>query len=271
MPSVQRKKKAYHSNYYLCNAEKMKETARSWGRDNYNSNPERKKALAKHCYSLKPDKKRAAVKKLYNADPNKKKGAVKRLYCADPDKKRGAVKRLYCADPDKKRGAVKRLYYADPDKKRGAVKRLYYADPNKKRGAVKRLYNTDTDKKKNAVRKLYYAKNNMKCHIYYLQNHKARLEYFRKYRCFYRKAIRHLRRARYNLAKPKPVMTEMYLRKIQANLLSDSVAKSQLKKVFHVDVFQHTCADLEKTVCKLAARKLVLNNNAAIVLEHCTY
>ena len=260
MPSVQRKQRAYRRNYYLYNAEKMKAVARSLSRDIYSSNPERKKALAKHYYSLSPEKKKALVKDLYIADPNKKRGAVKRLYDADPDKKRGAVKRLYDADPDKKRGAVKRLYDTNPDKKRGAVKRLYDADPDKKRGAVKMLYNTNPDKKKNAVKMLYYAnpdKNKMKSRIYYTQNNKARLEYFRKYRCCYRKTICHLRKARYNLTKPKPVMTGMYLRKIQADLLSDCEAKCHLKKVFHVDVFQHTRADLEKTVCKLAARKLV--------------
>ena len=335
MPSVQRGKKAYHSNYYLYNAEKIKATARSWGRDDYNSNPEKKKALGKHCYSLKPDRKRAAVKKLYYADPNKKRGAVQRLYYADPDKKRGAVQRLYYADPskkrgavkrlynadpdkkrgavkqlyyaepdkkrgavkrlyyaepskkrgavqrlyyadpdkkrgavkqlyyadpDKKRGAVKQLYYADPDKKRGAVKQLYYADPDKKRGAVKRLYYTDPDKKKGAVRKLYYAnpdKKKMKSRVYYTQNHKARLESFRKYHCCYRKKLCHLRKARYNLAKPKPVKAEMYVRKIQGHLLVDFEAKCKLKEIFHMHVLQHKCADLEKTVCKLAARKLV--------------
>ena len=182
------------------------------------------------------------------------------MYCADPDKKRGAVKKLYNADPDKKRGAVKLSYYADPNKKRDAVKRLYYADPNKKKGAVKRLYNTDPDKKKNAVRGLYYAnpyKKIMKSHVYYTQNLKARLESFRKYHCCYREELCQLRRARYNLAKPKPVRTEMYLRKIQANLLCDSEAKSQLRKSLYVDVVQHKCADLDKTAYKLAARKLV--------------
>ena len=63
----------------------------------------------------------------------------------------------------------------------------------------------------------------------------------------------------------------MYLRKIQADLLSDCEAKCHLKKVFHVDVFQHTRADLEKTVCKLAARKLVnfslqQRSNSAVTL-----
>ena len=269
MPSLQRKekaynrkhsinisRKAYHRNYYLCNAEKIKASAR----DIYTSNPEKKKALAKHCYNLRADVKRAAAKKLYEADPDRKKGAVKRLYYADPDKKRGAVKRLYDADPDKKRGAVKRLYDADPDKKRGEVKRLYYADPDKKRGAVKRLYYADPDKKKNAVRGLYYAnpdKKKMKYHIYFTKNHKARLEYFRKYHCCYRKELCQLRKARYNLAEPKPVRTEMYLRKIQANLLCDSEAKSQLRNVLYVDVVQHKCTDLDKTACKLTARKLV--------------
>ena len=49
----------------------------------------------------------------------------------------------------------------------------------------------------------------------------------------------------------------MSLRKIQANLLCDSEAKSQLRKSLYVDVVQHKCADLDKTVYKLAARKLV--------------
>ena len=70
---------------------------------------------------------------------------------------------------------------------------------------------------------------------------------------------------RYNLAKPKPLMTERYVRKIQANLLGDFEAKSQLKKVFHASVFRHKCANLENTLCKLAARRLVnisLQNSA---------
>ena len=130
---------------------------------------------------------------------------------------------------------------------------MYYADPNKKKGAVKRLYNTDPDKKENAVRGLYYAnpyKKIMKSHVYYTQNLKARLESFRKYHCCYREELCQLRRARYNLAKPKPVRTEMSLRKIQANLLCDSEAKSQLRKSLYVDVVQHKCADLDKLESK---------------------
>ena len=77
------------------------------------------------------------------------------------------------------------------------------------------------------------------------------------YHCCYREELCQLRRARYNLAKHKPVRTEMSLRKIQANLLCDSEAKSQLRKSLYIEVVQHKCADLDKTACKLAARKLV--------------
>ena len=40
-------------------------------------------------------------------------------------------------------------------------------------------------------------------------------------------------------------------------MLCDSEAKSLLRNVLYVDVVQHKCADLDKTACKLAARKLV--------------
>ena len=162
------------------------------------------------------------------------------MYYADPDKKRGAVKRLYYADPVKKRGAVKRLYYADPDKKRGAVKVAYYANPEKKKSAFRKSYCANT------------ARMKRKYGVYYAQNHKARLLYFQQYH------VKKVRQVRYTLEKPKPIKIESYLRKIQANLLSNSEAKSQLIKAFHVrGVAQNVSFDMEKTVCKLAARKLV--------------
>ena len=70
------------------------------------------------------------------------------------------------------------------------------------------------------------------------------------------------KRARYHLAPPTPVVTEVKLRQVQANLLNDVEAKSDLIKVFkmkmlHGGTVKHVSSGLGKTVCQIAARKLV--------------
>ena len=270
MPSKQWKKKMYHKKYCQCNSEGIKAAARSWSKVKYSQNPVTKKASSKHYYDLRPQKRRAVFKNLYDADPDKKRCAAKRLYDTNPDKKRCAVKRSYYANPDKKRGAVKKAYYADPEKKRDAVKRSYYADPNKKRGAVKMAYYANPEKKKSAIRKSYFANSGRmkkRYSVYYVQNRMGRLLYFKNY---YSGVRKNLRQARYNLDPPKPVVAEIYLRKIQSNILSDSDAKSKLIKVsVGVPRVSHV---VEKTVCKLAAigsLSISLYNCVATVLEPC--
>ena len=80
------------------------------------------------------------------------------------------------------------------------------------------------------------------------------------YHCCYRKKPSSLKKARYHLTQPKPVRTEIQVDNIQANLLCNLDAKSQLIKTFKgFHVGKHISKELEKTVCRLAARKLVNN------------
>ena len=234
----------YQKKYYLENVDNIKAAARA----NYESNPDNKLALSRAYYDVNVNRKKAAVKALYYHDPEKKRAAVKSLYLSNPDKKRAAVKGLYCSNPFKKRAAVKGLYCSNPFKKRAAVKGLYCSNPDKKRAAVKRLYHTNPDKKKALSR------------VYYVKNHDDRLKSFRKYHCCYKNKICNIKKARYHLAPPTPVVTEVKLRKVQSNLLNDVEAKSDLIKVFkmlHGGTVKHVSSGLGKTVCQIAARKLV--------------
>ena len=229
----------------------------------YDVNIDRKKAAVKALYYHDHEKKRAAVKGLYRSNPFKKRAAVKSLYRSNPDKKRAAVKGLYHSNPFKKRAAVKGLYHSNPFKKRAAVKSLYRSNPNKKRAAVKGLYHSNPFKKRAAVKELYHSNpDKMKAifRAYYVKNHNARLKSFRKYHCCYKNKICNIKRARYHLTPPTPVVTEVKLRNIKANLLSDVEAKSDLIKVFkmlHGGTVKHVSSGLGKTVCQIAARKLV--------------
>ena len=244
MPSFERKRRMYQKKYYLENVDNIKAAARA----NYESNPDNKLALSRAYYDVNVNRKKAAVKALYYHDPEKKRAAVKSLYLSNPDKKRAAVKGLYCSNPFKKRAAFKGLYCSNPFKKRAAVKGLYCSNPDKKRAAVKRLYHTNPDKKKALSR------------VYYVKNHDDRLKSFRKYHCCYKNKICNIKKARYHLAPPTPVVTEVKLRKVQSNLLNDVEAKSDLIKVFkmlHGGTVKHVSSGLGKTVCQIAARKLV--------------
>ena len=242
------------------NAEIIKAAARA----NYESNPDNKLALSRAYYDVNVNRKKAAVKALYYHDPEKKRAAVKSLYLSNPDKKRAAVKGLYCSNPFKKRSAVKGLYLSNPDKKRAAVKRLYLSNPDKKKAVVKGLYHSNPDKKKAAVKRLYHTNPDKKkalSRVYYVKNHDDRLKSFRKY-CCYKNKICNIKKARYHLAPPTPVVTEVKLRQVQANLLNDVEAKSDLIKVFkmkmlHGGTVKHVSSGLGKTVCQIAARKLV--------------
>ena len=122
----------------------------------------------------------------------------------------------------------------NPGEKIAAVLSLYYANPKKMKAAAKRLY--------------------------YTKRQSDRLASFRKYHCCYRKKPSSLKKARYHLTQPKPVRTEIQVGNIQANLLCNLDAKSQLIKTFKgFHVGKHISKELEKTVCRLAARKLVNN------------
>ena len=258
--NVDRKKVAVKALYYH-DPEKKRAAAKSL----YLSNPDKKRVAVKGLYHSNPFKKRVAVKGLYHSNPFKKKAAVKGLYHSNPDKKRAAVKLLYLSNPDKKRAAVKGLYHSNPDKKRAAVKRLYLSNPDKKKAVVKGLYHSNPDKKKAAVKRLYHTNPDKKkalSRVYYVKNHDDRLKSFRKYHCCYKNKICNIKKARYHLAPPTPVVTEVKLRQVQANLLNDVEAKSDLIKVFkmkmlHGGTVKHVSSGLGKTVCQTAARKLV--------------
>ena len=179
----------------------------------------------------------------------KRRGLQLKVYILVIPIRRGRQLRGYIVVIPLRRGrAVKGLYCSNPFKKRAAVKGLYCSNPDKKRAAVKRLYHTNPDKKKALSR------------VYYVKNHDDRLKSFRKYHCCYKNKICNIKKARYHLAPPTPVVTEVKLRKVQSNLLNDVEAKSDLIKVFkmlHGGTVKHVSSGLGKTVCQIAARKLV--------------
>ena len=105
--------------------------------------------------------------------------------------------------------------------------------------AVKQLYQSNPDKKKAASL------------IYHFKNHNTRLESFRKYRCC-KNNLLYIKKARYHLAPPTPILIESKLRIVQANLLSDVEAKSDLIEVFkmmHHGTLHRVSSQMGKTVC----------------------
>ena len=228
MPSQERKRKVYLKKYRLEHKQKKDEYDKLY----YLHNSEKIKFGARSLYQSKQKRKNALSKEYYHANQDKLKAAAHTLYHANPGKKKAAAKISYKAYPDKKKAAAKSLYYANPAKKIAAVLSLYHANPKKMKAVAKRLY--------------------------YTKNPSDRLASFRKYHCCYRKKICHFKKIRYHLAQPKPILTEVHLRNIHANLLCDVEAKSQL-----IEVYKRSCggrkvsSGLWKTVCRIAARKLV--------------
>ena len=95
---------------------------------------------------------------------------------------------------------------------------------------------------------------------YYVKNRSVRSKSFKQYHSLHKEDICLLRRARYVLAEPKPAVKEVYLKETQAHLLCDFEARSELIKVFkqvHKSVAERMPRILGKTVCRLAARRLV--------------
>ena len=224
----------------------------------YRAKPDKKRNAARAAYRAQPDKKRNAVRAAYRAQPDKKRNAARAAYRAQPDKKRNAARAAYRAQPDKKRNAVRAAYRAQPDKKRNAARAAYRAQPDKKRNAVRAAYRAQPDKKRVAVRAAYIAqcaKRKTIFKAYHKANRSARLKYLRKYHCCTKR--KPVTKAKYRLAQPTLLVIDQYVNTVKAN----AEAMSQLEEAFkarHCGVAEQLSRDdLEMTVCRLIAQRIV--------------
>ena len=237
------KKKAAAKSQYCAEAEEKKAAVRA----HYSAQPEKKNAADRASYRANSDVRKAKVRANYHANSEKKKEAVRSAYKAQPDRKKAAVRAAYRSEPDRKRAAVRAAYRSEPDRKRAAVRAAYIAQPNKKRAAVRAAYTAQCAKRK-AMFKAYHK-----------ANRSARLKYFRKYHCCTK--IKPVTKAKFRLAQPTLLVIDQYVNTLKANLRANAEAMSQLEEAFKarhgVVAEQLSRDDLEMTVCKLAAQRLV--------------
>ena len=94
---------------------------------------------------------------------------------------------------------------------------------------------------------------------YYKANRNARLKHFRKYHCCTK--IKPVTKAKYRLAQPTLLVIDQYVNTVKANLRANAEAMFQLEEAFkarHCGVAKQLSRDdLELTVCRLAAQRLV--------------
>ena len=121
---------------------------------------------------------------------------------------------------EKIKSAARALYQRRAASKIASVLALYRSNPKEYRARARAAYKADPERKKAAA------------HAYFAINHSARLKSYRKYHCCHKKDISLRKKARYNLAHPKPVVTELSVNLVLKNLLSDSEALSELKEAF---------------------------------------
>ena len=270
MPFSQRKRRVYFQNrdksrkrehdrvYYSLNSERIKAHVRSV----YASNPSRRRAAARAAYKADPDKKRAAAKSHYCAEAEEKKAAVRAHYNAQPEKKKAAVRAHYNSQPEKKNAADRASYRANSDVRKAKIRAHYHADSEKKKEAVRSAYKAQPDKKREAVRAAYTAqsaKRKAMFKSYHKANRSARLKYFRKYHCCTKR--KPVTKAKYRLAQPTLLVIDQYINTLKASLRANAEAMSQLEEAFkarHCGVAKQLSRDdLEMTVCRLAAQRLV--------------
>ena len=280
MPFSQRKRRVYFQNrdksrkrehdrvYYSLNSERIKAHVRSV----YASNPSRRRAAARAAYKADPDKKRAAAKSHYCAEAEEKKAAVRAHYNAQPEKKKAAVRAHYNSQPEKKNAADRASYRANSDVRKAKIRAHYHADSEKKKEAVRSAYKAQPDKKREAVRAAYTAqsaKRKAMFKSYHKANRSARLKYFRKYHCCTKR--KPVTKAKYRLAQPTLLVIDQYINTLKASLRANAEAMSQLEEAFkarHCGVAKQLSRDdLEMTVCRLAAQRLV-NKALQVRKEH---
>ena len=286
------RKREHDRVYYSLNSKRINALARSVYASNpsgrraaaraaYKADPDKKKAAAKSHYCVEAEEKKAAVRAHYNAQPEKKKAAVRAQYNAQPEKKNAAdrasyrancdarkakVRVHYHANSEEKKEVVRSAYKAQPDKKKAAVRAAYRSEPDKKRAAARAAaraaYRTQPDKKRAAVRAAYIAqctKRKAMFKAYHKANRSARLKYFRKYYCCTK--IKPVTKAKYRLTQPTLLVIDQCVNTVKANLRANSKAMSQLEEAFkarHGGVAEQLSRDdLEMTVCRLAAQRLV--------------
>ena len=205
-------------------------------RAHYHANSEEKKEAVRSAYKAQPDKYKAAVRTAYRFEPDKKRAAA-----------RAAARAAYIAQPIKKKTAVRAAYRAQPDKKRNAARAAYRAQPDKKRAVVRAAYISQCAKRKTMFK------------AYHKANHSARLKYFRKYHCCTK--IKPVTKAKYRLAQPTLLVIDQCVNTVKANLRANAEAMSQLEEAFkawHCGVAEQLSRDdLEMTVCRLVAQRLV--------------
>ena len=94
---------------------------------------------------------------------------------------------------------------------------------------------------------------------YHKANRSARLKYFRKYHCCTKR--KPVTKAKYRLAQPTLLVIDQYINTLKASLRANAEAMSQLEEAFkarHCGVAKQLSRDdLEMTVCRLAAQRLV--------------
>ena len=94
---------------------------------------------------------------------------------------------------------------------------------------------------------------------YHKANRSARLKYFRKYHCCTKR--KPVTKAKYRLAQPTLLVIDQYINTLKASLRANAKAMSQLEETFkarHCGVAEQLSKDdLEMTVCRLAAQRLV--------------
>ena len=202
---------------------------------------------------------------MYNAD--KLKRVAKTLYTSDSNRKKVRAKEAYRADSEKKKAActtASRIQYrANPNKKRVASRAIFQANPNKKRAASRAHYQAHSHRKKALVKAWCRAHREQKSALsraYFAKNLSARAQLFRKYYARHKDDICLTRRDRYILSQPNTGDKERYLKSLQANLLNDFEARSELMKTFrkqHESVAKRIRRVLGRTACRLAARRLL--------------
>ena len=171
---------------------------------------------------------RASSHTRYWEDPETKRASYRASshtrYWEDPDTKRASSwassHTRYWEDPEKKRESSHARYWEDPETKWASSHTRYWEDPDKGR-AVSRVsscasYWRNPDKKRTAV------------HTTNLKAARAKLEWYRRYYAKHTKGICASRRNRYALAEPKGSVVEVYVKRIQHQLLANAGAKLEL-------------------------------------------
>ena len=165
----------------------------------------------------------------------------------------------YSTNSETKKAAARELYSTNSETKKEATCEQYSTNSEMIKAAAREKYSNHPEKKKAASRaysRQQYSANPSKKHA----AARAYMALKRDYMCAQK-------RAKYVLAEPKHDVKDMYVKKIQSQLLADAEARSQLSDSFpkmHINAPQKVS---RTAMCRVADKKL-LNKALQLHREH---